>query len=1003
MAMVDPPVPPFAPSPAADDAGAAPPTAPEEAAGEGGTSEESEEIPPGETGGRGGEDAVATSLPTPSPPADGADARPPPPSRPPQRRGERTTKREMAAPPDRLGLPLAATAPPGDGTNAATGGSADGSRGAAAAAVAAAIDPPRPPSAAKVDDPVEGEGGDRTRGFGIAPGPGVAAGGGGAAAAASVAASEGGRTERGGGRNEAEKRSEGGAGGTKREAAGEPKDDDDASAPAAAATATRKKAKKGGRRRPPSSSSLALLPDRTATAPRPSRLAAEAAAVVAMRDREQCAAWLRMWTTFQQFRACEQLATQQQQQSRADDGSRTVDRAAADDDDRQLARRLGELRRYKFSHGGDCNDVPLHYRDPEDESLGQWARRQRELHAEGKLSEGTTRALREEGFDFSHEPEAYTGDEVFDEKLRELMEYKKERSDCDVPLDHDGASEPLGRWVHRQREQYDAGTLDEKRHALLEEKGLAFEPGTDVTSTVLTEAWKKSYGELVQFKRDHGHLEVPQNYKATSVSPALYRWIAKQKNKHKHQKLSRNRIKLLEEVGIVFGERKKHVPGERGEERWEARLSELIAYRDERGHCNVPNRFPSLGNWVKDQRKLFRRGQLRDRRVRRLLSVGFDFNPSNKMGGGEEELAYAANNDGATSDVGGEMAVVPAAPDKDAVFHSAAWTENCDALKSFVKANGHADVPPEHKADGLEGSLRTWIETQKRFSREGVLPRRNAEMLEGLGVDLSEATDHAASRNDAMWMRSFKALERFYKEEGHTDVRPRVLSLLCVRNDVADIEDVSHQVPNNVLLDNSTGGKRTLASWLKKQREIYRQNNAKMPAERVALLRGLGIDLSLKKKPGNKPKSYHLLGKMPDDDLWFEDHDDGERRRIPRDWKFPRLNLEEMYVLFHCGDKEKKISPMKMLKSSDMVAAAPRDGTNLQEVSLLCSFIDKECVRKGIVKNGIMSEEDARSCVRVGYPSLKVTLPDGVGPDEVLKMKWTTVFNRKNVYGRQKA
>ncbi|KAL7532821.1 hypothetical protein ACHAWF_004251, partial [Thalassiosira exigua] len=665
------------------------------------------------------------------------------------------------------------------------------------------------------------------------------------------------------------------------------------------------------------------------------------------------------------------------------------------EDDDGWQRRLRELARYKSDHGGDCSGVPLAYRDPDDVTLGEWARRQRELRREGKLDEEQVEILEGMGFDFDREPERFTGDEAFDGKMRELMEYKKEHSHCDVPADHGG--EPLGRWVRRQRELYEEGTLDEDRHAFLEEKGFAFEPGTGVKSTVLTDAWKRTYRELVQFKRDHGHLEVPANYKASVFGADLYKWISKQKGKFKRKELSRSRIRLFEEIGLDLGARKEH-RGDKQDEKWESRLAELIAYRDEHGHCNVPKSPRGLGPWVRDQRKNFRHGQLRGDRFRRLSSVGFDFDPSNRMGGGGEEVAAATDNNSVTNAGGGEVAPATKA---DSVFDSAAWAQNHDALKKFVETHGHADVRPEYEDADLEGSLRTWIETQKRFSREGALPKRNAEMLEGLGVDLlgggAGADQRLAHRNDAIWTHYFRALERFYEEEGHADVRSLVSFFHIVERIFPNDAGVSRQVPDDVQVDNGRGGRRPLASWLQKQREIYKSKSAKMPAERIASLERLGIDLGASKKRGRKEKPMaDLLGEMPDDDSWFEDHEDGVRRRIPRDWTFPKLCLEDMYVLFHCGDKETKTSPMKLFQPSDMVVA-PRDKTNLSEVKLLCSIIDEECTRKGVVVKGIVTEEVARSCVRMGYPALNIPPPqkDGAEPSDVLKMKWPTVFKKK--------
>lgn len=58
---------------------------------------------------------------------------------------------------------------------------------------------------------------------------------------------------------------------------------------------------------------------------------------------------------------------------------------------------------------------------------------------------------------------------------------------------------------------------------------------------------------------------------------------------------------------------------------WETRFRELVQYRDEHGHCDVPARWPpnlSLGHWVAAQRARMRKGTLRDDRARRLKAIG---------------------------------------------------------------------------------------------------------------------------------------------------------------------------------------------------------------------------------------------------------------------------------------------------------------------------------------------------------------------------------------------
>jgi len=42
------------------------------------------------------------------------------------------------------------------------------------------------------------------------------------------------------------------------------------------------------------------------------------------------------------------------------------------------------------------------------------------------------------------------------------------------------------------------------------------------------------------------------------------------------------------------------------------------------------------------------------------------------------------------------------------------------------------------------------------------------------------------------------------------------------------------------------------------------------------------------------------------------DHPDRIRRRVPKDWEFPKLNLQHMYLLWHCGNESQNAAAIKL-------------------------------------------------------------------------------------------
>ena len=136
-----------------------------------------------------------------------------------------------------------------------------------------------------------------------------------------------------------------------------------------------------------------------------------------------------------------------------------------------------------------------------------------------------------------------------------------------------------------------------------------------------------------------------------------------------------------------------------------------------------------------------------------------------------------------------------------------------------------------------------------------------------------------------------------------------------------------------------------MAKWIQKQKEFYRKKT--LGEDRTQRLLTLGIDLKKGKRPEYQSKNKRFsLGSNPEDDLFFE-HEDGQRRRVPSGWKFPRKSLEDTYVMYHChtlfqeGSTEHKLLPMKMFEPRDMPQAG-RFKTNLsvsRELSFCFLFI----------------------------------------------------------------
>lgn len=135
-------------------------------------------------------------------------------------------------------------------------------------------------------------------------------------------------------------------------------------------------------------------------------------------------------------------------------------------------------------------------------------------------------------------------------------------------------------------------------------------------------SWYERFRELLEFKRLHGHYNVPQKFK---VFPKLGIWVNKQRCNRLI--LPPNKVAALESVGFDWGKKL-------GESAWNSKFNALVDYKTKHGDCRVPTKWPqdkSLGRWVSMQRghyKDFKAGRktvITKERIKMLQEIGFDW------------------------------------------------------------------------------------------------------------------------------------------------------------------------------------------------------------------------------------------------------------------------------------------------------------------------------------------------------------------------------------------
>ena len=192
----------------------------------------------------------------------------------------------------------------------------------------------------------------------------------------------------------------------------------------------------------------------------------------------------------------------------------------------------------------------------------EWAQKQRERHAEGKLTKAEKRKLAGAGFVFSSQAisdrnqeidsdddntdagkEVGTNDDYegvnteksdFLTNLQKLETFKETYGNLKVD---EKKHKFLHNWMVEQKKRYKIGTLLRSEEKDLRKIGLIIGPPLSV--------FPSNFKKLEDFVRDNGHCKLN-----SSDSPALYGWLNKQIYKRKSGKMAKEDEELLGELGV---------------------------------------------------------------------------------------------------------------------------------------------------------------------------------------------------------------------------------------------------------------------------------------------------------------------------------------------------------------------------------------------------------------------------------------------------------------------
>lgn len=302
----------------------------------------------------------------------------------------------------------------------------------------------------------------------------------------------------------------------------------------------------------------------------------------------------------------------------------------------------------------------------------------------------------------------------------------------------------------------------------------------------MEEEWERQWRSLLRFIDDHGHCRVTPSLASEARYPGLHRWIGRQRELKRTERMREDRAARMESVGFEWATFQRP---------WEQKYAALLVYQEKRGKGSFPDSSSpetALAAWLEKQRRKRRRGTLDSERIRRLTKLGMDWSPLDTR---REEMLNAlrrfrkrrghcnvsrsyeghpglaqyvltqrsAKRAGRLSpERASELERIGLRWDGGQAYLECRWDETLKKLAAFKRAHGHCDVPAQWAPDSWLGR---WVQIQRQRAAEGQLPDAQRQALDALGFTWRVLEDR--------WEKRYEALTRFVRSKGHCRVTER--------------------------------------------------------------------------------------------------------------------------------------------------------------------------------------------------------------------------------------
>ena len=329
-------------------------------------------------------------------------------------------------------------------------------------------------------------------------------------------------------------------------------------------------------------------------------------------------------------------------------------------------------------------------------NLGNWIYIQRHSYKEKKLNQNRIRLLSEINMIWDALPDF---DEMWEKSFTLASDFKNEFGTIIIPINFVYKNYSIGKWISHQRQRYVGrkNPLTNEQIKKLESIGMIWDAYND--------QWDNSFDIALNYFNKNCNLNVSTTCIFNNFN--LGNWISAQRNMYKNHKLSKEKIKKLESIGMVWDASVDI------EKIWDNYYSIAKDYYLEHKNLNIKIREKykgiNLGSWINKIRN--EHDKLSDEQIDNLNKIGMIWN-----------------------------------------VHKDKWDANYNLLLDYYKANNNILIPFDYIYKNVK--LGQWLKRQM-ISKNKLTPKQ-VKLLDNLGI--------VWKRNSNKWDEMFDLAKKYYLE-----------------------------------------------------------------------------------------------------------------------------------------------------------------------------------------------------------------------------------------------